>query len=301
VRSHYDLSNEFYGLWLDQRMVYSCGYFPTGTEDLDGAQTAKLEHICRKLRLRPGETLLDIGCGWGGLAIYAAEHYGVHATGVTLSPEQARLARERVRAAGLQDRVHIEIQDYRDVPHGTTFDKVASVGMLEHVGRAQMGRYFAEARRLTRPGGLFLAHGIVDEYPPNVGALSERAARRLWREGAFIDRYIFPDGQLLPIWELGRSAERAGWEVRDLENLREHYARTLRHWVSRLEVHHDEALSLVGETTYRAWRLYMAGSASAFAAGKLGVVQFILSNTTNAGVSELPPTRADIYAAPITV
>lgn len=293
VRYHYDVGNDFYALWLDQRMVYSCAYFQTETADLDTAQTAKLDLICRKLRLQPGERLLDIGCGWGGLAIYAAEHYGVEATGITLSKEQARLARARIRAAGLSDRCHIEVRDYRAFPQNTTFDKVVSVGMFEHVGRAKLPAYFATAYRLTKPGGLFLNHGIVTLAA--LHPLVRPAAEAIYRRVGFIPRYVFPDGELITPGEVTQFAEASGFETRDVESLREHYALTLRHWVRRLEACHDQAAALVDETTYRVWRLYMAGCAHAFATGRVGIVQMLLSKPDAQGRAHLPLTRHDIY------
>jgi cyclopropane-fatty-acyl-phospholipid synthase len=294
VRFHYDVGNDFYALWLDRRMVYSCAYFPTGAEDLEAAQEAKLEHICRKLRLQPGERLLDIGCGWGGLVQYAAERHGVLATGITLSRAQADLARERIRAAGLGDRCQIEIRDYRDLSSGTTFDKVVSVGMVEHVGRAKLPTYFAQAYRVTRPGGLFLNHGIVLTAPLRFPRLALRTARLIGGWDAFIQRYVFPDGELLAPGETVDLAERAGWETRDVESLREHYALTLRHWVRRLENQRAEAARLVGEPTYRVWRLYMAASAHGFASGQIGIVQTLL-HKPDGGSTRLPLTRADLY------
>jgi cyclopropane-fatty-acyl-phospholipid synthase len=296
VRFHYDLSNDFYALWLDRRMVYSCAYFPTGAEDLDTAQERKLEHLCRKLRLRPGERLLDIGCGWGGLVLHAAQRYGVEVLGITLSQPQAHLARERIAAAGLSDRCRVDVRDYRDLPPDAPFDKVVSVGMFEHVGRKRLATYFAQAFRLTRPGGLFLNHGIV--ALPAVGSawgLESPALRLLWREGAFFHTYVFPDGELVSLGEAVSSAEAAGFETRDVEGLREHYARTLRHWVERLEARHADAARLVGEPTYRVWRLYMSNSARGFATGRLGLVQALFSKPGPGGTCELPPTRSDLY------
>ena len=295
VRYHYDVGNDFYSLWLDRRMVYSCAYFATGVEDLDAAQEAKLEHICRKLRLRPGERLLDVGCGWGGLVQYAAERYGIEATGITLSPAQAELARRRIAAAGLADRCQFEVRDYRDLPPGATFDKVVSVGMVEHVGRARLPTYFAKAHRLLRPGGLFLNHGIVVARPVRFPRLALRAERLRGGWDASIQRYVFPDGELLAPGEMVLHAEQAGFETRDVENLREHYALTLRHWVRRLEARHAEAASLVGERAYRVWCLYIAASAHGFATGKIGVVQTLLSKPDRRGASGLPLTRADLY------
>ena len=295
IRYHYDIGNDFYGLWLDRRMVYSCAYFETGDEDLDTAQAAKLELICRKLRLKPGERLLDIGCGWGGLVQYAAERYGVEATGITLSQPQANLARQHIAAAGLTDRCRIDVRDYRDIPSGSSFDKVVSVGMVEHVGRAQLPTYFAEAYRLTRPGGLFLNHGIVIPRALRFPRLARRAERLRGGWDAFIQRHVFPDGEMVAPGEMIGFGDQAGFETRDVENLREHYALTLQHWVHRLEARHTEAASLVGERAYRIWRLYMAASAHGFATAKIGVVQLLLSRPDVRGACHLPLTRADLY------
>ncbi|HET8648886.1 MAG TPA: cyclopropane-fatty-acyl-phospholipid synthase family protein, partial [Gemmatimonadales bacterium] len=228
IRSHYDVGNEFYQLWLDRRMVYSCGYFPTGQEDIHQAQEAKLDLICRKLRLKRGERLLDIGCGWGGLIMFAAEHYGVDATGITLSPAQAELGTERFAQAGLADRCRIEVRDYRTLGD-EQFDKVASVGMCEHVGHHRLGEYFHSAWRALKPGGLFLNHCITQGRQT-----AGRLGRRLWREGSFTNRFVFPDGELPALTWLVEAADAAGFEPRDAESLREHYARTLRWWVARL-------------------------------------------------------------------
>lgn len=297
VRFHYDVGNDFYALWLDRRMVYSCAYFATGTEDIDTAQTAKLEYLCRKLRLRPGERLLDIGCGWGGLVQYAAERYGVDVTGITLSEAQAALARQRIAAAGLGSRCRAEVRDYRDLPAGTAFDKIVSVGMVEHVGGPNLPAYFASAYRCLKPGGLFLNHGIVAATPVPATDLAQRAKRLLWQQGAFIQRYVFPDSELVPPGDTIRHAERAGFETRDVENLREHYALTVRHWIRRLEARRDEAVSLVGEPTYRVWRLYMSGCARSFAMGGIGVAQALFSKPGPGGAARLPLTRADLYRA----
>jgi cyclopropane-fatty-acyl-phospholipid synthase len=295
VRSHYDVGNDFYQLWLDERMVYSCAYFENPAASIDEAQTAKLEHLCRKLRLRPGESLLDVGCGWGGLVIYAARRFGVNAVGVTLSHEQAALARARIRAAGLEATCTIEVRDYRHLPMDEGFDKIVSVGMVEHVGCDMLPTYFAHMYGLLRPGGLFMNHGIVhrpDPPPTLVG----RVGAKLWHEGDFIDRYVFPDGELPALEDIIRTAEHAGFETRDVESLREHYALTLRHWIARLERAHDRAIALVGEQTYRTWRLYMAASAYGFASGRLRLAQTLLAKPTAGGSVEIPLTRADIYA-----
>ena len=296
VRFHYNVGNAFYQLFLDARMVYSCAYFAKGDESLDQAQESKLDHICRKLRLRPGERLLDIGCGWGGLIMHAAKRYGVFALGITLSDAQAELARERIASAGLGDCCHVELRDYRQLTNEHQFDKISSVGMVEHVGDARLDEYFASAYRALRPGGLFLNHGIVSIDASRPESARSKLAARAWRRGQFIDRYVFPDGELLPSARVIGSAELAGFEVRDVESLREHYMQTLRHWVHNLESHHDEAAALVGEPTYRVWRLYMSASAHAFKTGHIGIIQSLLAKPHPDGRVEIPRTRADIYS-----
>ena len=295
VRHHYDVGNDFYRLWLDARMIYSCAYFATGTETLDAAQEAKLEHICRKLGLRAGDRLLDVGCGWGGMLEYAATRHGVSGVGITLSEPQAAVARERLRAAGVGDRVRIEVRDYRDLPREWTFDRAVSVGMREHVGARRLPDYFAAVHRALRPGGLFLDHGIVrgGAVPHGVRVW---LARRLWRRDAFVRKYVFPDGELVPLGALIADAERTGLEARDVENLREHYARTLEHWVQRLEAHHEDAAAIVGERSYRVWRLYMAATTHGFATGRLTLIQTLLAKPLADGTVEVPPTRAALYA-----
>jgi cyclopropane-fatty-acyl-phospholipid synthase len=284
VTYHYDVPGEFYALWLDERMVYSCAYFATPEEDLDAAQERKLDYICRKLRLQGGERLLDIGCGWGGLLIHAARRYGVEALGITLSEPQAELANERIRNAGLTGRCRVEVRDYREIDDPGGFDKVVSVGMFEHVGEALLPEYFRRAYRLLRPGGVFLNHGIAR----NIGVPARRGP-------SFVSRYVFPDGELVPISTTVRVAESGGFEVRDVESLREHYALTLRHWVRRLEASAEEARRITDETTYRVWRLYMSGSAHGFTRGGLNIYQTLLSKPDH-GRSGLPLTRADWYA-----
>ncbi len=285
VTYHYNVSNDFYALWLDQRMVYSCAYFETTDEDLDTAQARKLDYLCRKLRLRPGERLLDIGCGWGGLVIHAAQHYGVDVLGITLSHNQADLANQRIAQAGLQNRCRVELRDYRDLNEIGGFDKLVSVGMFEHVGEIRLPLYFQHAWQLLRPGGVFLNHGIA------------LRANERWPKGpTFISRYVFPDGDLVPINTTLRYAEEAGFEVRDVESLREHYALTLRHWARRLEFHRDQALEVVDESTYRVWRLFLSGSAYGFATGPLNVYQALLLKPDE-GQSGLPLTRGDWYRA----
>jgi cyclopropane-fatty-acyl-phospholipid synthase len=271
VRYHYDLGNDFYELWLDPYMQYSCGYFAGEDESLERAQEAKLELLCHKLRLRPGQRLLDIGCGWGGLVRFAAERFGVEATGITLSEPQAGFARRSLREHGLADRCRIRVMDYRGLPDGERFDAMVSVGMVEHVGYANLREFFARAFRHLEPGGLFLDQGIVtlDSTRPWLRRLRERLLDR-W--SSFIERYVFPDGELVTPGERLAPAEEAGFETRDVTSLREHYAITLRHWVRRLEARREEAVSMVGRPTYRVWRLYMAGSAHAFASGRIGLV-----------------------------
>jgi cyclopropane-fatty-acyl-phospholipid synthase len=282
VRFHYDLSNDFFTLWLDERMVYSCAYFQDPSWDLDRAQAAKLDLVCEKLGLEADHRFLDIGCGWGGLVIHAAANYGVSAVGITLSERQAHLARCRIRDAGLDGRCEIRVVDYRDLPSTHRFDRIASVGMVEHVGRRALPTYFETAFRLLEPGGLFLNHGIVSLRPAH-GWWRRRVHRVRRRAASFIERYVFPDSELLAPTEVLDPAESAGFEVRDVENLREHYARTLRAWATRLEEQEGQAIRLVGQATYRTWRLYMAASAGLFARGDLGVLQTVLARRTPEG------------------
>ncbi len=281
---HYNVSNEFYALWLDRQMVYSCAYFRQPTDDLETAQKNKFNHICRKLGLRREDRFLDIGCGWGGLILHAARHYGVHAEGITLSEQQLAYARKRIEEEGLTDRVSVTLQDYRDMPDDAAYDAIASVGMVEHVGREKFGAYFGKAYRLLKPGGLFLNHGI------SLGPVELPG-----ETGSFIRDHVFPDSALVRIGDTLQFAEDAGWGIRDVENLREHYALTLRHWVQRLESHHEEALRYVDEGTYRTWRLYMAGCAHNFHTGRLCIYQTLLSKLTEEGTSRAPATRAGWY------
>ena len=266
ISYHYDLPPEFFALWLDQNMQYSSAYFTNGeAADLDTAQRQKLDYICRKLCLCRDESLLDIGCGWGGLVIHAAAHYGPQVVGITLSVPQAEWARRRIRDLGLNDRCRVEVCDYRDLEVERPFDKIVSVGMFEHVGEAKLQEYFTRAWDLLRPGGAFLNSGI---------AASSNQRRN---EPSFIDRYVFPDGELVPLHISLGAAERSGFEVRDVESVREHYALTLHHWVQRLETHAGQARRITGETTYRIWRLYMAASEHRFRSGQLNVYDMLLA------------------------
>lgn len=294
VTYHYDVGNEFYSLFLGKWMAYSCAYFPTREADLDTAQAGKFEHICRKLRLRPGERLLDIGCGWGGLVVYAAQHYGVQATGITLSQPQAEYAREWIQRAGLANRAQIEVRDYRDVVADQPFDRIASVGMVEHVGRANLPTYFASAFRVLRPGGLFLNHGMTDQPNAADDKVQDWIQRTFFQRGQFVQRYVFPDGGSGPIDEVLCIAGQAGFEVRDVESLREHYALTARHWIRNLEAHHAEAVHLKDERTYRIWRLYLAAGVQEAELGRANIFQALLSKDRY-GVAEVPLTRADLY------
>jgi cyclopropane-fatty-acyl-phospholipid synthase len=264
VSHHYDVGNDFYALVLGPSMVYSCAVWEDESTGLDAAQEAKLDLVCRKLGLAPGMRLLDVGCGWGSLALHAAQRYGADVVGVTVSTEQAQFARKRAAEAGLTDRVDIRVQDYRDVDDGP-FQAISSVGMAEHVGREQLSTYASRLHDLLQPGGRLLNH-----------AISWNAGETRWDNDTFIGRYVFPDGELLPLAETVTALERQGLEVLDVEALRRHYALTLRAWVQRLEDHWDEAVAAAGEGRARVWRLYMAACALAFEAGSMGVNQVLV-------------------------
>jgi cyclopropane-fatty-acyl-phospholipid synthase len=284
ISFHYDVSNEFYALWLDEQMVYSCAYYEDESQSLEQAQRNKLDHICRKLRLQPGERMLDIGCGWGALICWAAEHYGVQAHGITLSKNQYDHAQRTIRQRGLGRQVSVGLMDYRDLKGEAEYDKLASVGMFEHVGLKNLPNYFAVAQRLLKPGGLFLNHGIT----------SDEGGWKKSIETEFINRYVFPDGQLETVSTVQRIMEDAHFEILDVEGLRQHYALTLRDWVSRLERGHEEALKHVPESVYRIWRFYMAASAQQFEEGSTGVYQILASQRAPYS-RPIPLTRSDIY------
>ncbi|PXV59702.1 cyclopropane-fatty-acyl-phospholipid synthase [Dyella jiangningensis] len=292
IAHHYDVSNEFYRLWLDRQMVYSCAYFPSGSETLEQAQEAKLDLICRKLQLKPGDRFLDIGCGWGALLLWAHRHYGVKATGVTLSERQYQHVRERVRELGLQDSIDVRLQDYRHIRGQGVFDKIASVGMFEHVGIRNLPVYFGTINRLLTDDGLVLNHGITN-----------RAGDEAVRDGAgeFIDRYVFPDGELPTMAQAAAAMESQQLEVFDVEGLRPHYARTLSHWVERLDANRNDAIDLVGDQTYRVWRVYMAGSAQAFERGWISVHQLLAAKRAVKGLSAQRWSREHMLPSPSPV
>jgi cyclopropane-fatty-acyl-phospholipid synthase len=290
IQYHYDVGNDFYRLWLDERMVYSCAYFERPDVSLEEAQRAKLDLVCRKLMLRPGLRLLDVGCGWDALIMHAAREYGVSALGITLSEAQAALARERIAAAGLADMCRVEIRDYRDLAGVAPFDRISSVGMVEHVGVDNLPTYFASLFGALEPRGLFLNHGIVGVNAARPMSLRERIGRRLWRRDEFIDQYVFPDGKLGPLHAVIAAGEGAGFETRDVQSLREHYALTLAEWLRRLEANADRAIALTNERTYRIWRLYMTASMYGFSSGRLNVVQTLFAKAER-GDAGVPLTR----------
>ncbi|WP_157015803.1 SAM-dependent methyltransferase [Mesorhizobium xinjiangense] len=284
---HYDVSNAFYALWLDKEMVYSCGYCTDWDNDIDRMQRDKLEHICRKLRLREGEHLLDIGCGWGALTLYAAQNYGVTTLGVSLSEEQIAYAREKARRLGLENRVRFELTDYASVTG--QFDKVVSVGMQEHIGLDNLSTYCATVKRILKPGGIFLNHAIT--RPAKRDA---RTFRRKRAEFALLTKYIFPGGELDHIGNTLATLEQNGFEVHDVEGLCEHYQRTCKHWHDRLLAKYEAATDEVGEVKTRLWLAYLAACAIAFERNGVGVYQTV-TTLRRRGPSSLPPTRADLY------
>lgn len=280
IAHHYDVGNDFYRLVLGETMTYSCAYFARDDMTLDEAQVAKYELVCRKLGLRPGMRLLDVGCGWGGMALHAVRRHGVTVVGVTLSRPQAELAAARVTEAGLKDRIDIRFQDYRDVDDGP-FDAISSIGMFEHVGAKELSRYFGVLRGLLAPGGRLLNHAI--SRPMGHGGFDRNS---------FVARYVFPDGELLDVGSVATAMHAQALEVRDVESLREHYARTLRAWVANLEANWDEAVRGAGLPRAKIWRLYMAGSALSFEAARINVHQVLGVRPGAEGSSGMPMTRA---------
>jgi cyclopropane-fatty-acyl-phospholipid synthase len=287
IRYHYDVSNAFYRLWLDRQLVYSCAYFATEDTTLDAAQAGKLDHICRKLRLAPGDRFLDIGCGWGALLFHAAERYGVHASGITLSKNQFEHVKAEIAARGLSGQVKVELRDYLDLPEDVLYDKIASVGMFEHVGIARFPKYFAKIMRVLKPGGLVLNHGITHNA---LGADSLGSGI-----GDFVEEYVFPGGELAHVSRVIEGMAAQGLEVIDAEALREHYAKTLWHWCEGLEANADAARAEVGEEKFRVWRIYLAGSAHAFDRGWLSLWQLLAGKPLPDGRLPHPLTRAYMY------
>jgi cyclopropane-fatty-acyl-phospholipid synthase len=284
---HYDVSNAFYRLWLDQEMVYTCAYCTDWDNDIDRMQQDKLELICRKLRLKPGETLLDIGCGWGALSCYAAQHYGVTAYAVTLSEQQVAYGQEKIKRLGLGDRVKMELKDYSTVEGA--FDKVAAIGLQEHIGIDNYPTYYQTVQRVLKPGGLFLHHAIT-----RPAKRDDRTFRRKRPEFALLTKYIFPGGELDHIGNTLAMMERHGFEVHDVEGLREHYQRTCKHWHDRLLANYDAAVREVGAVKTRMWLAYLAACSIAFERNTVGLYQTLASKKRR-GPSGLPPTRADLY------
>ena len=287
IQFHYDVGNEFYALFLDKNMLYSCAYFTEWHDDIDRAQHDKLDMICRKLRLKAGDRILDIGCGWGALICHAAKNYGVSAHGVTLSQEQYDRTQTRMKEMGLEDQVTVEIRDYNHLDG--TYDKISSIGMYEHIGLANIPGYMQKVKHLLAPGGLFLNHAIARRTRKKGRRLRFRAKHKA------ILKYIFPGTALTDIGHTQQAMEQAGFEVRDVEGWREHYALTCRIWCERLYARKDEAIALVGEPTYRMWVAYLAGVSLSFTRGSILIYQALASHVRESGT--LPPTRADLYTS----
>lgn len=287
IEYHYDgPPSEFFALFLDRYMQYTCGYFADPNEDIDTAQERKLDYICRKLRLKPGERLIDFGCGWGGLITFAAKNYGVQAVGVSISQEQIRWTNREIDKMGVRDRCRIDYLDYRKVPESEPFDKAVSVGFMEHLGEKMMPTFFGKLWRLLRPQGLYLHHAIT--FRPNTPWPTHRA---------FALKYVFPDGELVPITNTLRHLAAAGFEIRDVESLREHYIYTLRCWLKRLEDNHAEAVRLTDEVNYRIFRIYFAGAIQGFETAIYNLNQTLVVKSGD-GLSGLPLTRSAWYASP---
>jgi cyclopropane-fatty-acyl-phospholipid synthase len=284
IRYHYDVSNDFYKVWLDENMVYSCAYFENGDEDLATAQLKKIDHILTKIQVRPGDTLLDIGCGWGALVMRAAQKYDARCVGITLSKNQFELAKERVEKAGLADQVEIRLQDYRDV-HGT-YDRITSVGMFEHVGVKHLPAYFAKMRSLLADDGLAMNHGITTTDTENGEAV--------YGGGEFIEKYVFPHGELPHIGQVLKAMQQGGLEARDVENLRRHYARTCGIWADNFEAQADRIKRLVDDRHFRIWRVYLAGCSYAFAQDWVSINQVVCSKAGR-DIATLPWSRRYMY------
>ncbi|MGB9150589.1 MAG: cyclopropane-fatty-acyl-phospholipid synthase family protein [Burkholderiales bacterium] len=292
IQFHYDVSDDFYALWLDRRRVYSCAYFKTEQDSLDLAQEQKLDLICRKLAIKQDERVLDIGCGWGGMIFWAAEKYGANCTGITLSENQRDYVQQQIVARGLEGKVEVRLQDYRDVPEENIFDKIISVGMVEHVGTRNLGEYFNKINRLLKPGGLLMNHGVTSSTMDNDYIRGGGAD--------FIQRYVFPEGELAHVSKVLDAMGREKLECLDVENLRPHYAETLWHWVERLEAQQQQAVEIVGEEKYRIWRAYMAGFAYAFEQGWDAIYQVVAAKPLKDGsVPTYPFTRDYMYQAPL--
>ncbi|MFJ2991302.1 class I SAM-dependent methyltransferase [Pandoraea sp. NPDC087047] len=285
IQYHYDVSNDFYKLWLDERMVYSCAYFERGDESLGAAQLKKIDHILNKIRVEPGHTLLDIGCGWGALVMRAAQRFGIKCVGITLSERQLALGRERVEMLGLSDLVELRLQDYRDVTG--VFDRITSVGMFEHVGLANMDAYFRIVGDLLAAGGVALNHGIT--------STDANSGDTPFGGGTFIDKYVFPAGELPHLSYAIRSMQSGGLEVLDVENLRRHYAQTLQEWTVRYEQHGHEIREMIGETKYRIWRVYLAGCAYAFEVDNVAIFQ-IVCQKAHQNAQTIPRSRGYMYS-----
>lgn len=285
ISRHYDVGNDFYRLFLGEQMVYSSAYFKRPGADINEAQQDKLTYICRKLRLKPGEKLLDIGCGWGGLVIWAAKHFGVEAYGITLSKNQYDYALEWIKQEGVDHLCRVELRDYREIAGEKIFDKIASIGMFEHVGVRNMPGYFKAVNRLMKEKGLFLNHGITQEKTDRGKSSGEK----------FIDTYVFPGGELTNISYILQVMEDTGFEILDVESLRTHYAKTLKLWTRGLREQKEKARQLVDEKTYRIWELYMAGCAYGFEKGNINIYQTLASKHCEPGIPKIPLTREDLY------